>query len=183
MKKILLILGLGVSLFGQAQSFYESFDDGDLVTPPYTWSSTSGGWTVVGTATAGPNTTPSNTLRLAAPAAGTYSISTPNSNWGTSQGWGFWMGRNTPVNANNNQYFWLYSDQADVTSATRNGYRIALDRQRQDQKKSGLERVNGTTVTTIITSSQGIPAGLTDYAFLVRVTRSSSDVWNLYTRS
>jgi hypothetical protein len=180
MKKFLLIIGLGVNLCAQSQSFQESFDDGDFLTPPYTWTSPTGGWTVIGTATAGPNTSVSNSLRLAAPAAGTYSISTPNSNWGSTQGWGFWMGRNTPVNAGNNQYFWLYSDQQDVTSATRNGYRIALAAT-GGPDEIRLERVNGTTVTTIITSTQGIPAGLADYAFLVRVTRSSSDVWNLYT--
>lgn len=179
MKKILLILGLGLNLCSQAQSFFESFDDGDFTAPLYTWSGTAGSWNVA-TAVAGPNTIPSNTLKLNAAAAGTYYLSTPQSNWGDFQAWGFWMGRVTNVNANNYQYFWLWADQADVTSPTINGYRITMDAT-VGPDEIRLERVNAGVATTIITSSTGVPNGLDDYAFLVRVTRSAANVWTLFT--
>jgi hypothetical protein len=90
------------------------------------------------------------------------------------------MGRVTNVNANNNQHFWLWADQADLTSPTINGYRITMDNT-TGPDEIRLERINAGVATTIITSSSAVPNGLDDYGFLVRVTRSASNLWTLYT--
>ncbi|HVE55770.1 MAG TPA: carboxypeptidase-like regulatory domain-containing protein [Pyrinomonadaceae bacterium] len=128
-------------------------------------------------------TTGSNTLRLNAPAfAGTEYLSSQISNWGTSQEWGIFWGRRFQAHtAANQQYFWLYANEATLTSATVDGYRLAIgDDSGADEIR--LEYiVNGAVNTTVISSTGTIPNGLTDIGILVRVTRSATGDWQLFT--
>jgi Secretion system C-terminal sorting domain len=190
MKKILLFIGLGINLCTEAQTFGESFADGNFTSSPAWTPFRAGGgaavtnWLIVPDADAGPNfSTGSSTLRLNAPAAGTFALSTPNSTWGTGaiQSWGFWMGRRTgaALNANNRSFIWLFADRADVTDPAASGYRIVSEISAGNDELR-LERVNG-GVVTIIATVTGIPSGIADYAMLVKVVKNSSNVWTIYT--
>jgi hypothetical protein len=44
-----------------------------------------------------------------------------------------------------------------------------------------LQRVDDGTVTDVISSSSAVPNNLTDFGFLIRVTRTESSQWTLYT--
>jgi hypothetical protein len=190
MKKFLLFIGLGINLCTEAQTFGESFTDGNFTSGP-TWTPFRAGggaagtnWLIVPDAEAGPIvSTGSSSLRLNAPAAGTFALSTPNSTWGTGtiQSWGFWMGRRTgaPLNANNRTFIWLFADRANVTDPATTGYRIVSEISGGNDELR-LERVNAGAVT-IITTITGIPSGIADYGFVIKVVKNSSNVWTIYT--
>lgn len=186
MKKWLFVLigfiYIGSTILGQ--EIIDSFSDGDFTNSP-TWGGNTSDWTIVSNSTAGPNANSSNTLRLNAQAseAGSKYLSVQRAgSWGTEQSWGFWFGYRsgqTPT-ASNNVSIWLYANESDLLSETVDGYRISFGDGSGDDDIF-LERVDNGTQTVIITSSNAVPNGLSDIAFLVRVTRTSESLWSLYT--
>lgn len=165
-----------------AQTLYDSFSDGEFVNNP-PWTGTTSSWTVVTSSDAAAGATNSNTLRLNAPAvSGTEYLSSQISSWGTSQEWNFWLGRrNQAFTAQNQQYFWLYANEAILNSMTVDGYRIAIgDNSGGDEIR--LEYiVNGVASAVVLTSTGAIVSDLTDIGFLVRVTRSNTGTWQIFT--
>jgi hypothetical protein len=92
------------------------------------------------------------------------------------------MGRRAQAyTGTNQQYFWLYANESNLNSATVDGYRIAMG---DDSGGDNLRLeyiVNGAVSSTVITSSGSTTNGITDIGFLVRVTRSSSGGWEIFT--
>lgn len=183
MKKILL---LSILLFICHISFcqtIDNFSDGDFISNP-TWGGSTSSWTITNS-DASTGSTSSNTLRLNAPAVSQtdyLSLQKPNpTTWGTSQTWAFWIGRRAQAaTAANSSIVWIYANESDLTSNTVDGYRITFgDNSGGDEIV--LEKVTDGVGTAIITSSGSIPNGTTDYGFQVRVTRSSSSLFTLYT--
>ena len=178
---ILLLFIYSQNAFAQ---IYDSFSDGDFTNSPV-WSGDTGSWSVVQNATSGPNATNSQTLRLNAPSGGSstdYLSSQRSGSWSAQQAWGFWLGRRAGSSGTtqNQSIVWLWANEGDFTSATVDGYRVRFgDNSGNDQ--IFLERVDNGGVTTILTSSGAVLNGLADIGFLVRVTRSSSSLWTLYT--
>jgi hypothetical protein len=168
------------SAFGQ--TLYDSFTDGDFTTNP-TWTGTTTSWTVVANSDVAAGAAGSNTLRLSAPAvSGTEFLSSQIANWGTSQEWGVFLGRRAQAyTAANQQYFWLYANEATLTSATVDGYRLAIGDDSGNDEIRLEYIVNGAVNTTVIVSTGAIPNGLTDIGLLVRVTRSATGDWQLFT--
>ncbi len=181
MKKLLLSLlfisGFAASGFGQ---IVDDFSDGDFTTNPV-WTGTTANWIISSNSTAGAGATGSNTLRLNASAAGTSYLSTQRTaTWGNEQTWGIWIGRrNQAATTTNVTIVWLYASEADVTSATVDGYRIRFGDNTGDDEVL-LEKVTDGVATTIITSSSAVTNGITDYGFQIRVTRSLGGTWTLY---
>lgn len=173
---------LTMSSLAMGQTVYDSFADGNFTANP-AWGGTTGTWTVVANSDASTGATGSNTVRLSAAATtGTEYLSSQISSFGTSQEWGFWIGRRAQAfTAANQQYVWLYANEANLTSATVDGYRLAIgDDSGGDEIR--LEYIlNGAVNTTVITSTGAITNGLTDVGLLVRVTRSSSGAFQLFT--
>ena len=169
--------------FGIGDSL-DSFTDGDFISNP-AWSGNAASFSVVADSTAAAGATGSQTLRLNAPAtSGTEYLSTQIAEWGTSQEWRFWIGRRAQAfTAANQQYVWLYANEATLTSSTVDGYRIAIgDDSGSDEIR--LEYiVNGVLSTTVITSAGSVPNGLTDIGFQVLVKRAESGSWGIYTSS
>ncbi|MFN8863821.1 MAG: hypothetical protein ACK5W1_05865, partial [Flavobacteriales bacterium] len=165
-----------------SQTLYDSFSDGNFTSGPV-WGGNTAEWTVVANSDAAAGATGSNTLRLNAPAvAATRYLSSQTASWGASQEWGFFMGRRAQAfTGANQQYFWLYANEANLTSATVDGYRIAIGDDSVGDELRLEYIVNGTVSATVITSSGSLNNGLTDIGFLVRVTRSSSGAWALFT--
>lgn len=129
MRKVYLIcsLFLLVALTGQSQTLFDSFSDGDFSASPVWGGSTA--WTVVANSDAAAGATGSNTLRLNATSGvgGTEYLSSQIASWSTDQEWGFWFGRrNQALTSANQVYFWLYANEANLNSATVDGYRIAI---------------------------------------------------------
>jgi hypothetical protein len=175
-----LVLMISVTAFGQ--TLYDSFSDGEFISNP-AWTGTTSSWGVVANSDVAAGATGSNTLRLNAPAfTGTEYLSSQIAVWGTSQEWGvFWGRRFQAHTAANQQYFWLYANEANLNSATVDGYRLAIgDDSGADEIR--LEYiVNGAVNATVISSTGTIPNSLTDIGFLVRVTRSATGDWQLFT--
>ncbi len=166
-----------------AQTLYDSFSDGDFTASP-TWGGNTALWTVVANSDAAAGATGSNTLRLNGPAVSqTDYLSSQVGSWGSSQEWGVWIGRRAQAfTAANQAYFWLYANESTLNNTTVDGYRLAIGDDNSSGDKIRLEYVvNGTVSATIITSSGSLTNGLTDIGFLVRVTRSSTGAWSLYT--
>lgn len=176
---------LGVLAFsissGWGQTLYDSFSDGDFTTSP-TWGGNTSAWTVVANSDAAAGATGSNTLRLASTGATTVYLSSQISTWGTNQEWGGWIGRRAQAfTAANQAYFWLFANESNLTSATVDGYRLAIGDDTGNDEIRLEYVVNGAVSATVITSSGSLTNGLSDIGFLVRVTRSSSGAWALFT--
>lgn len=170
------------SLGLSAQNLFDSFADGDFTASP-AWSGNTSAWTVVTNSDVAVGTAGSNTLRLAATAAAsTDYLSSQPASWGDEQEWGFWLGRRAQAyTASNQVYIWLYANESNLTAATVDGYRIAIGDDSGGDEIRLEYIVNGVLSATVISSSASIPNGLTDIGILLRVTRSSTGSWQLFT--
>jgi hypothetical protein len=161
----------------------ESFADGDFTSNPV-WGGTTSAWQVVTSSDVAAGATNSNTLRLNVTSAvsGTRYLRTQRTAaWGTEQSWSFWLGRRSQAATNaNHSIVWLWANATNLTSSTVDGYRIRFG---DDSGGDNivLQRVTNGSATDILTSSGTVPNALTDIGFMVRVTRTSSSVWTLYT--
>ena len=161
----------------------DSVADGNFTTNPV-WGGTTSTWQVVTSSDVAAGATNSNTLRLNVTSAvsGTQYLRTQRTaSWGTSQSWSYWMGRRVQAATNaNHSIVWLWANETNLTSSTVDGYRIRFGDDTGDDNIV-LQSVTNGSATDILTSSGTVPNGLTDIGFMVRVTRTSSSVWTLYT--
>ncbi|MBI5020719.1 MAG: S8 family serine peptidase [Ignavibacteriales bacterium] len=159
----------------------ETFADGNFTANPV-WAGSTTSFQVVANSDAGAGATGSNTLRLSAAAAGTFYLRTQRTaSWGTEQSWSFWMGRRAQAATSTNySVVWLWANEATLTSTTVDGYRILFG-DNSGGDNLFLQRVTNGVATTILTSTGTVTNGITDYGFLVRVTRTTGSVWNIYT--
>lgn len=176
---MLLLLGIGGV---KGQTLLDSYTDGDFTASPV-WGGSTSNWSIVANSDAAAGATGSNTLRLSvSTGAGTQYLSTQISSWGTSQEWGFWIGRRSQALTSSNQmHIWLYANEANLTSATVDGYRIAIGDDSGDDDIRLEYIVNGAVSSTVIASAGTIGNGLTDIGLLLRVTRSSIGGWEVFT--
>lgn len=182
MKKLYIVLSLlFLSAGAFSQTLYDSYTDGDYTANPV-WAGTAG-WTIVANSDVAAGATGSNTLRLNAPAVSqTDYLSSQIATWGVSQEWGFFLGRRAQAYTGANQaYFWLYANEANLTSATVDGYRIAVGDDAGNDEIRLEYIVNGALSATVITSTAVFTNGLTDIGILIRVTRSSTGAWEIFT--
>jgi hypothetical protein len=174
----LLMFFICSSLAGQLN---ESFNDGNFSADP-AWNGNTASWQVVSSDVAA-GAANSNTLRLnVAAGSGVAYLSTQVAGtWGVSQSWAFFAGRRAQAyTASNYVLIWLWCNEADLTSSTANGYRIRIG------DDSGgddivLQRVTGGIATTVLTSSSAIANNLVDIGFLLRITRSATGAWEIFT--
>lgn len=163
----------------------ESFTDFDITTSPV-WSGDVSAFTVVNTSdVAGLLSTDLNrsrTLRLNAPAVtGTESISTNIPVWDSQQEWYFWTGRrNQAATAGNNTAIWLYATESNLESATIDGYRLVIGDDSGDDEIR-LEKVVNGLPTQLFSSSTAIPNGIVNWGLAIKVVRTQSGRWSIYT--
>gem|GEM_PF-5709701 len=183
MKRILLAVMLLNGLIAEAQVIDETFADGNFTSGPVWTGNSDARWAVVPDGIGGPDALGSNTLRLLPNASGSSFLSTPNSSWGTFQAWGLWLGRQRPVDLDNQQFFWLFANRADVLDPEVDGYRLALMPDPIDPDFitiARLERVvDGVADYTI--AELFLLAGVSDYGFVIRITRNAANEWAMYT--
>ncbi len=174
------VLAISASAFGQ--TLYDSFSDGNFTSNPM-WGGTTASWTVVANSDVAAGATGSQTVRLNATTAGTSYLSSQIPVFSTSQEWGVFIGRRAqPFTLANQQYFWLYANEADLTSTTVDGYRLAIGDNTGVGDEIRLEYiVNGSVSATVITSTDSIMNNLTDIGFLIRVTRSVTGTFQIFT--
>jgi len=166
---------------GFGQTLYDSFADGDFTSGPV-WGGNTALWTVVANSDAAAGATGSNTVRLNSSGGSTDYLSSQIATWGTSQEWGFWVGRRGQAyTAQNKTYLWLYANESTLNNLTVDGYRVTIGDDGGDDEIRLEYIVNGAVSATVITSSGSVPNGITDIGFLVRVTRSSLGNWQLFT--
>ncbi len=163
------------------QTLYDSFADGNFTANPV-WGGTTATWQVVADSDASTGATGSNTVRLNATAvSATEYLSSQISTFQASQEWGVFFGRrNQALTSANVQYFWLFANEANLNSATVDGYRIAIGDNTGDDELRLEYIVDGAVSATVISSVTAIPNNLTDIGFLVRVTRNNAGVFTLY---
>ncbi len=182
MKKVYLIVFLIFGSMGVfSQTLYDSYTDGDYTASPV-WAGTAN-WIIVANSDVAAGATGSQTLRLNSPAVGaTDYLSSQITTWGASQEWGIFMGRRAQAaTAANQMYYWLYANEANLTSATVDGYRIAFGDDVTGDNIRLEYIVNGALSATVITSTGTTTNAITDFGFLVRVTRSATGAWEIFT--
>jgi hypothetical protein len=163
------------------QTLFDSFTDGNFTASPV-WGGSTSAWGIQANSDVAAGATASNTLRLASTGTATVYLSSQVSSWGSSQEWGVWIGRRAQaLTAANRSYFWLFANESNVTSATVDGYRLAIGDDTGNDEIRLEYIVNGAVSATVITSTGSFTNGLTDIGFLVRVTRSSAGDWALFT--
>ena len=176
---LFIMVMFGGNVMGQ--TLLDSYTDGDFTASPV-WGGNTSQWAIQANSDAAAGATGSNTLRLATSGTSTDYLSTQVSSWGTSQEWGFWVGRRAQqFSAANQMYIWLYANEATLNNATVDGYRIAIgdDSGGDDIRLEYV--VNGAVSSTVIASAGSLSNGLTDIGFLIRVTRSSVGGWGVFT--
>lgn len=164
-----------------AAQLNESFNDGNFSADPL-WNGNTASWQVSGSDVAA-GAAGSNTVRLnVATGGGAAYLSTQlTGSWGNTQSWGFFAGRRLQAyTASNYVLIWLWCNEADLTSSTADGYRIRIG------DDSGgddivLQRVTDGIATTVLTSTSAITNNLTDIGLLMRITRSATGVWEIFT--
>ncbi len=160
----------------------DTFIDGEFASNP-AWIGSTGSWQIVADSDCAAGSAGSNTLRLdVETGSGVVYLGTDNPfPWGVEQTWGFWIGKRAQAaTASNHSIVWLWASEIDFLSGTIDGYRVKFGDNGGDDEIV-LQRVDNGTVTDILTSSGAVPNGLTDYGFLVRVTRTNSSEWTLFT--
>lgn len=189
--KRLLTCCIAIALYfsSEAQTFVESFTDGNFTANPL-WSGNNNAlWIIVAPSQAGPDPIEpgNNTLRLTAFASAFNFLSTPNSTWGASQEWGLWLGSfgplTGPLDEINAQYFWLYADNPDLNSVDVNGYRLALVPGiiPGDPNLLQLQKVSAGGGIVVMQELLIFALSSSDFGFRVRVTRSDQNEWTVYT--
>ncbi|HXG01086.1 MAG TPA: T9SS type A sorting domain-containing protein [Bacteroidota bacterium] len=163
--------------------FTESFSDGNFTTNP-AWGGTDSTWIIVQNSDVSAGTFNSYTLRLnkLAGTAGVQYLSTQRTDsWGSEQSWSFWLGRRSQAATDqNHSIVWLWANEANLLSPTVDGYRVRFGDDGGGDEIV-LQRVTDGVATNIITSDSTVPNGLTDIGLMVRVTRTLSSIWSLYT--
>ncbi len=173
-----VLLGLIIAIGSNAQ-LVDSFTDGNFTANPV-WSGDTGNWIVKTNSSSGPAGSSNNSKTVRMKALGSFAgveyLSTPFSVWGTSQTWGFYIGRRGANYSNNNKvYIWLYADQANLENPTINGYRIRIGQTGDDQLH--LEAVtNGVGITIL---SSGFITANHDFGIDVVVERTAAGSWTL----
>jgi hypothetical protein len=159
----------------------DSFTDRNFTADPV-WSGNTNQYQIITNSTAGPNTTNSYSLRLNASGDGLHYLSTPYNAWGLTHEWAFWLGRNGTAASNTDQSIvWLFANESDLTNTTTiDGYRLLLGDNTGDDDFF-LQRVENGLATTILSGSADVVNGRTDYGVTVRVTKSSTGEWALFT--
>ncbi|WP_219928742.1 YDG domain-containing protein [Flavobacterium pallidum] len=182
LKGFVVAVLLLMSFSSSAQTLLDSFGDGNFTASPV-WGGNTTLWGIQTNSDAAAGATGSNTLRQNSPAtAQTDYLSTQITTWGTTQEWGFWVGRRAQAyTAANQMYIWLYANEATLNNATVDGYRIAIGDDTGGDEIRLEYVVNGTVSATVITSSGAMTNGITDIGFLVRVTRNTSGQWQIFT--
>jgi hypothetical protein len=180
---LLIVIALFATGAITAQPVLDTFSDGNFTSDP-AWSGDTDEYTVVTSSDVAAGATNSNTLRLdASNNTSPAYMSTENPDaWGTSQTWGFWLGRRGQAadNVNYTRVF-LYANESNLESSTVDGYAVEFgDNVGNDEIR--LQRItDGAVASTIIVSSGTVNNGLVDIGFLVRVTRTASGSWALFT--
>lgn len=163
-----------------SQSINESFSDGDF-TSGTVWSGDAASWEIAANSTAASGATGSNTLHLNVPTGGgTQHLSTPFSNWQDIQTWSFFIGRRLQAFTSENQMeIWLYANEADLESATVDGYRLLIGDSGGDDDIFFETITDGAMANQVSLAS--IPNALTDIGLSVKVTRDQDGLWTLFT--
>jgi hypothetical protein len=168
---------------GQTDPIIDTFSDGGFEANPM-WTGDTEKWQIVTHSDVSSGASFSYTLRLNETDAvsGTKYLSTQRTKeWGESQSWGVWIGRrSSSVSYSNQSLVWLWASQSDLTSPTVDGYRIRFgDVFAEDPIY--LQRVDNGIARDIISSVGFLPKGLTDIGILIRVTRTESSNWSIFT--
>lgn len=164
MKKICIIL---LSLFNASVCFAQvtdDFTDGDLTNNPEWTPDNAANWVVV-----------SNQLRSnSAVASSSFYITTPSSRATNSQ-WEFWVNLQFNTSSANVVDVFLMADQANLTSATLNGYFVRIGG--TPDEISLYKIVNGTP-TLIINGTDGV-TNASNNTVRIKVVCDADNLWTL----
>ena len=160
----------------------DSFADGNFSSGPV-WAGDTSSWQIVTSSDVAAGAANSNTLRLAvASGAGTQHLSTSVSGFDdfVPTTWSFFVGRRSAAatSANSTTVF-LAADNANLESASLNGYAITIGDNTDNDEIRLQKFVNG-TASTVLTSNDAITNGQLDWGLGLKVTRSSTGEWSLY---
>jgi hypothetical protein len=160
----------------------DSFADGNFSSGP-AWSGDTSSWQIVTSSDVAAGAADSNSLRLAvASGSGTQHLSASVSGFDdfVPTTWSFFVGRRgQAATAANPTTVFLAADAANLESASLNGYAITFGDDTGNDEIRLQKFVNG-TASTVLTSTDAITNGRTDWGLGLKVTRSSAGEWSLY---
>ncbi|MFN0031181.1 MAG: hypothetical protein ACKVOR_03375 [Flavobacteriales bacterium] len=162
------------------------FSDLDLNSNP-AWSGDAVNMQVISNSTTsgliGTEQNRTHTMKLnASSGPGSQYLSLPIGTVDAQQEWYFWIGRDNAQAATsaNQIQMWLSGNESTLESNSIDGYRITYgDDSGGDEVR--LQVVTDGVGTNIITSATSTANGLIDYGIAIKVTRSQTNVWTLYT--
>ncbi len=162
----------------------DSFTDGNFSSSPI-WSGDAT-WSIAANSDAaslnGSENSLTRTLRLNGTGVASEYLSTPVTfGAGEKQEWYFFVGRRgQSATAANRTIVWLYANEANLESATVDGYRIVIGDDTGGDEIV-LESVTNGTGTAIFNSSTSITNNIIDWGLTFKVTRSSLGRWRIWT--
>nr|MBC8147616.1 lamin tail domain-containing protein [Bacteroidota bacterium] len=161
MRKILLLF-LIFPIIISAQ-INDNFTDGDFTSNPI-WTGDVSQFEV----------NSSKQLHLNSSGADSSSLSTPNSLINNTE-WQFWVKLSFNTSVYNNARVYLTSNNANVEGSV-NGYFVQIG---ESNDSIALYRQDGNSITEIISGSVGYTGNSTN-TLRIKITRSNSGLWNLY---
>ncbi len=180
---IFFVIVNGIFISNMLSQTIDSFEDGDFTNNP-PWNGSVASWEIT-SSNASAGASGSNTLHLndTSAFAGIKYLSMQRTiSWGIEQSWSFWIGRRSQAfTTTNNVEIWIFSNESDLSSSTVDGYVVTVGDNSGGDNIFLKRYVDGLGVATIITSADTLTNGLTDIGFMIRVTRSTTGEWTLYT--
>jgi hypothetical protein len=160
----------------------DNFSDGNFTSNPV-WSGENIDWDIQSSTTIGSGTTNTNLLRLDPDNnnGGSYYLTTPITDWQSSQEWAFWMGRRFQLSGSSNVEIWLCANESNLESNTVDGYRLIIGDGSGSHEIRLQRMVNGVQAgADIIVSSSVISSSRNDFGISIRVVRSETGNWQLF---
>ena len=160
----------------------DNFSDGNFNASPV-WSGETSDWQMVTNSDVSTGATNSRTLQVnpGNNNGGSYYLTTPITDWQSSQEWAFWIGRRFALTSTSNAEIWLYANEANLESSTVDGYRLIIGDGNGAHEIRLQRMLNGAQAgSDIIVSNQAINSTRTDFGLSIRVVRSETGAWQLY---
>jgi hypothetical protein len=160
----------------------DNFNDGNFSAAPV-WSGETAEWQMVTNSDVAAGASNARTIQVNPQNnnGGSYYLTTPITDWQSSQEWAFWMGRRFQLSGSSNVEIWLYANESNLESNTVDGYRLMIGDGSGGHEIRLQKMVNGAqSGGDIILSNLSIGSTRSDFGLAIRVIRSETGAWQLF---
>jgi hypothetical protein len=160
----------------------DNFSDGNFTASPV-WSGETSEWQMTTNSDVSTGASNARTIQVnpGNNNGGSYYLTTPITDWQSSQEWAFWMGRRFQLSGSSNVEIWLYANESNLESNTVDGYRLMIGDGSGGHEIRLQKMVNGAqSGGDIILSNLSIGSSRSDFGLAIRVIRSETGAWQLF---